>query len=465
MNTILLRPTDVLFFRDGRPMGGSASGHGAAWPLPNIISYALHAALHRAELADVHLHAPGRGSSVRDYSEENRQRSGRKFGSLVSAGPFPVDAQGNWYFPRPADAGRPHDEDPEKGHPADAKVTLFPLQMESPSSLPFPLKYAVASVEPPSKSTAPGWWNEAAWNAYLKGTSIPDQKFQRDNDFSDTEHTCGIELSPETNSVVKGQFYSAHYLRLRDNVRLGVFASALDKGRGQPIHKTDLIHQLLDQGQHQIVIGGQQRICTAELLDSPKSKLPLPLGAEIHGTRVKWILLSPAIWPEICAKESSPGEKINPHPGGWLPNWIAAQDQTFEGEQVAAGSVLLLDGPGRLKAKRIGRPPGKRIAARLVAATVSKPSIVTGYATASNSDPEREKGGFKSTHLAVPAGAVYYFEADTQEEARKLAAALNWHGNNSAGTDLQNRRSTLMGEKGFGIGVCGTWEFHPTSAH
>jgi hypothetical protein len=40
-----------------------------------------------------------------------------------------------------------------------------------------------------------------------------------------------------------------------------------------------------------------------------------------------------------------------------------------------------------------------------------------------------------------------------------LVAALNWHGD-SPGTEIRNRCSTLMGEKGFGLGVCGSWSFH-----
>ena len=80
---------------------------------------------------------------------------------------------------------------------------------------------------------------------------------------------------------------------------------------------------------------------------------------------------------------------------------------------------------------------------------------------------DARKAGAKSTHLAVPADAVYYFEAgpnpelDTtaEQEAQKLAAALNWHGD-TAGTTIKNRRSTLLGEKGFGLGVCGTWRFY-----
>ena len=104
--------------------------------------------------------------------------------------------------------------------------------------------------------------------------------------------------------------------------------------------------------------------------------------------------------------------------------------------------------------------------ARLVAAIVPKPLPVTGWALPNDTD--RPDGGAKSTHLAVPAGAVYYFEAEAnsalgttaEQEAAKLAAALNWHGSDPNPTTIKNRRSTLMGEKGFGLGVCGTWTFH-----
>jgi CRISPR-associated protein Cmr3 len=39
-----------------------------------------------------------------------------------------------------------------------------------------------------------------------------------------------------------------------------------------------------------------------------------------------------------------------------------------------------------------------------------------------------------------------------------LAAALNWHGEFN-GREIKNRRSTLLGEKGYGLGICGTWKF------
>ena len=454
MNTILLQPTDVLFFRDGRPMSGSLSGHGAAWPLPSVINHAFHAALHRAGLNGVHAHRRGRSG----HYEETRDRL---FGSLLTAGPFPVSPDGHWFFPTPADFG------------ATGKATLLPYATHSPSSLPAPLKYPVANSQPPSKETGTGpWLSASAWQSYLDQTNPPDSSdpphHLKDDALFDTESTIGIAIDPATGTTghgeTEGQIYSAHYLRLRDGWRLGVFATAWDKDLNQ-----DLIQTLLNGHGHHIIVGGQQRLCTAVLL-SQSTQLPLPRGkgAGFHQhngkSLVKWTLLTPAIFPEIKA---NPEKNITAHPGGWLPNWIAEKEQQFEGETVPAGSVLLLNGPGKEKAKRKKLQPGKPIPARLVAAIVPKPIPITGWALPNEAD--RPEGGAKSTHLAVPAGAVYYFEADTPEAADQLAAALNWHGppadpshpsDPSNFATIKNRRSTLLGEKGFGLGVCGTWLFH-----
>jgi hypothetical protein len=76
--------------------------------------------------------------------------------------------------------------------------------------------------------------------------------------------------------------------------------------------------------------------------------------------------------------------------------------------------------------------------------------------------PWQRQHGPRPTLLAVPAGAVYYFEADSPADAARLAAALNWHGS-TPGHVIVNRRSTLLGEKGYGLGVCGTWQFYDGS--
>ncbi len=456
-NTILLQPTDVLFFRDGRPMEGSLSGHGAAWPMPNVTDAALHAALHRSGL-DGHAHDQRRGADRN--GSDNRQ-----FGSLVTAGPFPVrvgsapapgatsgaSPEAHWYFPRPLDLMD------DKLKPALLPTSSFDSVL---SNLPDPLEYAVANRLPPSKDNkAKAWLSASAYQRYLDGdvSELGKHDAFDDSAFSDAEATVGIAIDVETGTTgqgdAAGKIYSARYLRLRDEWRLGVFAKTEEKN-GSASSRDDLIPKLISE-QHQLLVGGQQRLCTATLQNG--DSLPLPHGRRERFTQldrkhlVKWILLSPAIWPEI-PDQSKDGRPMTPHCGGWLPNWVRQED----------GRVMLRAGERRArnyagKHTRGFGDDSADILACLVAAIVPKPIPVTGWALANDTD--RAEGGAKSTHLAVPAGAVYYFEADSEDAARILATALNWHGSESNPTTIKNRRSTLMGEKGFGLGVCGTWSF------
>lgn len=471
MNTLLLDPTDVLFFRDGRPMSGSLSGHGAAWPLPTVTNAALHAALHRAELErqpGVKLHR--HDHHYRDRPEQSADT--RVFGGLTTAGPFPVWVENPlsekvdavWYFPRPLDAGGKD----------SAAVSFAPVEggrEAALSSLPAPLKYPVANQREASKEIPAPWWSGRAWKAYVEPTSPTNPAdFKIDRDFSVQEHTIGIGIDSATGAQDGERFYSAHYLRLHRSWRLGVLGEAQDKIDDNPAKRRDLLQALFPNSgaRTPVIVGGQQRLCTVTRLG--RDSLPLPTGkttgfathGDGEGKRwlVKWVLLSPAIFPEIADQDKN-GRPTNSHSGGWLPNWIAQARHVHEGATVEAGSVLLLNGPGRDKALRKRLTAGKRIEANLVAAIVGKAIPVTGYALANNID--RAHGGAKSLHLAVPAGSVYYFEARTEAAATDLAAALNWHGAGNV-TAIQNRRSTLFGEKGFGLGVCGTWAFHDPSA-
>jgi hypothetical protein len=445
MHTVLVHPTDVLFFRDGRPMGGASSGHGAAWPLPNVLNSAFHGALHRADLPGVHAHSHW-------TSPKNRSAESRKFGSLVTAGPFPVCINGaahTWFFPRPLDGGI-LEKKPE--------TVLFPVRADSQSShssLPQPLSYSAGSCLPPSKDPVFPWWSEGAWNVYLD-TAARDAMAGRvfvkhDSDFSDAEHSYGIGIDPDRDATKDGQFYSASYLRLREGWRLGTFAAAREEGFHDPLHGNDLVLAALERSSHTLILGGQQRTASCEV--GQGGRLPLPAGKRDGFLQkegkflVKWVLLTPGIWPVI-------GE----HRGGWLPSWISHID----------GCVLLKQGEQERGPKE-GREAWRRrvkalppIGARLVASVVGKGIPVTGFALA-HEVAGRPEGGAKSTHLATPAGSVYYFEADSEQAARELADALNWHGSDRSYTAIRRRRSNLMGEKGFGLGVCGTWQFHPVA--
>ncbi len=415
MKTYTFEPSDLLFIRDARPI--DIGGHGARWPDSPLIFDAIHAALHRAFPTPQpweHTHCEG-VSKRRDFAPENRTQ---RFGGLATAGIFPVD-NGKWLFPRPADWR----EDGTQGAP------LKPELLQGCSNLPSPLTHSLANPCKPSKAEAKPWWTKAAFDSYLAGKQPAESESKTQSDLYDGEWQTGIRIDPERQTQDGEGIYSAEYLRLREGVSAGFFAALPTKqNEGPPLECIDRLFA----SDSAILIGGQLRSCTVKASTAPATDI-LPTGATITGTRLKWILLTPAIFPAIGA-----------HPGGWLPSWIDAQ-----------GHVQLLDGPGKNKAKRSGVTEGKPIGARLVAACVPRAVALSGWSErieAAKDAGHIDNRGPRATMLAVPAGSVYYFEADSPEEAQKLASTLNWHASPNF-----HRRSTLLGEKGLGLGICTPW--------
>lgn len=420
-------------------MEGSSRGNGAAWPLPNVTTSAILHALRRASLAEVHNHTVKRSGKILADRRE------RQFGSLQCAGPFPIHSDGSWLFPRPADAQ-------ESGTSRPTHQPLTENITGANSNLSARLLSVVSNVHPSKQSPEP-WLTRDAFEAYLRheGLAQPGH-YLRDEALFGAEQQIGIGIDPDTEAQDGERFYSASYLRLRENIHLGLIATCMDRVEGESIASRDLISETFPNSDKltRILAGGQQRICTVSR-HSPQ-RLPLPLGAAIEGTRVRWTLLTAAIFPQIPANSE---KRINQHPGGWLPTWIDADMQVQLKNPLTA---LRQPKEGREQwRKRVASLPP--IEAKLVAASIPRPIPVTGWALHDTDEQTGNliaTGGARATHLAVPAGAVYYFEASTPEAAQALAQALNWHGDTN-GSEIQNRRSTLMGEKGFGLGVCSTW--------
>jgi len=452
MTQLLFHPDDILFCRDGRPMTGAAVGYGDNLPLPHAVAAALYAALHRARQTGAalgHVHAR-RDSRTRKPSSERKEY----FGGLTNAGPFPVLEQktescpAGWYFPRPADLLR-----------SSTRAALYPADLKeripNMASLPGPL-HTVVNTCPPSKEPVPPWLHRDSFELYLQGRES-QEGFAGSGAFFTTEHSMGIGINPNTLTVEPHQFFSKASLRFREEAMLGTFAR-FPHSHQEP--EGDLLNEVFP-AQGRIRLGGESRTCTVRMNAGANPLDFLPRGAPPDDVRVKWVLLTPAIFPHVRPNENGSGME---HPGGWLPNWVREEEDGYR--------VQLLDGPGKKKALRIGVTPGEPIRARMVAAVVDRPFPITGWSLGFG---EEDRNGARSTLLAVPAGSVYYFEAETPEEARKLADALNWHGSlptrnhgesqDSSNPDptgtvplIKNRRSTLMGEKGFGLGVCGPWK-------
>jgi hypothetical protein len=210
-----------------------------------------------------------------------------------------------------------------------------------------------------------------------------------------------------------------------------------------------------------LMVGGGQRMSRLRKLETRQSlgdhaektglERFLPLSAAPSGQQVKWVLLSPAVFPALKAGTDG---AIRNHPGGWLPNWICPE----------TGRVLLK--PGRAE-----RQPGEsRIDWRqrwrrlpdmdchLVAALIPKPLILGGWSgRLRGEDSAQIHAGLKALYLAVPAGAVFFFAGP---DAPVLSEVLSWHGSQRENLrSIIHRRSALFGEKGFGLGVCGPWDY------
>lgn len=385
-------PADTLFCRDQRPLqAGSSFGRGANWPLPTV----LHSAIRTALLA-----ARPEGLPKRD-PRPGVARYGREHGSLIDPafqwlnlqGPFPVDEKDVTYYPIPRDLV------PSENGQA-VRLTIIPNA--ALNNLPRPLTHLAFSPVKPSKEALPDWVSLDFYQSYLKQEN-PLKKPERVA-LWDTEHRIGVGINPETLTAAKGQLYAAEHLRVRDGVRLRFRISEDPHGR----ERADLDRMALQ-------LGGERRFGQVAKADN---ELQLP-SAPIEGTRVKWILLTPAIFFH-----------------GWRPGWVSDDGQVMlrrvDKSRRADRRRLRRDAGWRYEA---AKDPAAPISARLVAAVVGKPQVIGGWDTQA-----------KPTMLAAPSGSVYYFAAENPDEASILATAL------------QGRcRSDYFGEKGLGLGVCGAW--------
>lgn len=389
MQTFDFIPADTLFCRDQKPLAaGHSFGRGANWPLPTVLHSAIRTALLRAN-----------GGLPQRNAENGRPHKGvpqkvasTKYQWLNLRGPFPVD-DAAIYFPRPLDLVPGKDR------------KLLRLQISSNAgynNLPDPLKHLLTNPGEPSKEEMPAWVTLDFYNAYLAGNDLTlPAEFPK---LWESEHRIGVAIDPSTHTAAEAKLYAAEHLRLRDGVRLR-FAISEDPHQKESADLNDKILQL----------GGEQRFGKVE---KPTRDLELP-KMEVTGVLVKWVLLTPAIFIR-----------------GWLPGWIDEKDGRVK-LRIITGNRADRRRPGYDDPNyKPDESKDQPIAAKLVAACVGKPQVVGGWDEAP-----------KPTHLAVPSGSVYYFQAETPEDAQRLVQSL------------QHRcKSDFFGEKGLGLGVCGTWK-------
>lgn len=153
-------------------------------------------------------------------------------------------------------------------------------------------------------------------------------------------------------------------------------------------------------------MGGERRL--AHWAESEKHggwKCPDKVITALGNTRrIRMVLATPAIFS-----------------GGYLPGWL--DENTLK-----------------------GHPPGApdNITLRLVSACISRWKPLSGWSL------EKGKTGPKPVQRVVPAGSVYFFEADTKGNLPEMADAL-WL--KQVSDDPQNRCD------GFGLALWGIWDY------
>ncbi len=396
-----IEPRDLLFMRDGRPMEASDAGLGANWPRPDQVYSAFINAFH-AQWSDFQ---PWEGHRHNQNDKDGNKDSSYRFGSLKTAGPFPAKGK-EIYLPCPLDLS------------ADDEGNLYQMKLvEAKNSDMFkPLTHAFSSVKL-GKTELPHWISSADYQKYLRGESFKPAKCE----LYTSERNIGIGIDVASRTTEEGKIYQAEYLRFGKDSSMAVSASCEQNG-------SDGFSKILNKCRFDMIMGGQQGVCL--VTKSPSLSLPHSCcDSNIpYSFFLRWTLISPAVYP-----------KINEHSGGWLPSWVDAQ----------TGQVLLPKGDTERKEKERREEWRKRISniekfsAKLIAARVGKPLVFSGWDLQS---------GAKPTYLAVPAGSSYIFECANSEEVKALSDALSW--NRKGGNEVKNRRSTLFGEKGFGLGIC-----------
>lgn len=414
--TVLIEPTDLLFFRDSLPMAaGQGRGHGCRLPFPTTLHEAFRSSLLRARGEQTAAkkqpgrprNAPRRGDWRVGNETTDVFFASEAFRSLRTAGPYPWHQNHGILFPIPHDAKLSQDREQllgldlwwwepsppeEKGPPASFQPHCLPL----------------ATTPGDKRGQLRGWWTMGQYQAYLRGNRDNKCDFFKPiqtDDLWQPEHRIGVQIDSSRSAATPGQLYGATYLRAKSDTRF-VAQLIWGDGLGQNTESTEI------QNLSWLLLGGEFRLARLwhreetknnEILTDLFSEFQNPPEPERDGPcLLKWSLVSPAIFAH-----------------GHLPGWCCDTRKDRPGGPLPLGQVCL-DLPG---------------SAHLVSWCLGKPRSVSGWDIVDDRP--------KPTLLAVPEGGVYYFVCENRDTAKMLARKLHW-----------KPRSDFYGEKGCGYGLC-----------
>jgi CRISPR-associated protein Cmr3 len=276
---LMIRPHDVLLFRDGKPFsaGTDIRARSLFPPTPFTIQGAIRARVLFSS-----------GVSPADYAQGTTQAAQQprnligspqgSYGQLRLRGPFLAKQEnGQWvrYFPLPADVVC-----------LKGIYTLLQPLKDPPWRSNLPDHFQTPWIRTTEHlKEARGWISEEVLRAYLEGKA--PQEVHEESEFVEREHRFGIAMERERRTVRESYLYLAEFLRLKEGV-----AFWIDVGGITPA----------DLGGERgfLQLGGEARAAYYEVWESGLGSLlspPNPLP-----DRFKVVLLTPAWFS-----------------GGWVP--------------------------------------------------------------------------------------------------------------------------------------------------
>lgn len=268
---LIIRPHDVLLFRDGKPFSAGTDTRARSLfpPTPFTVQGAIRARVLFSSGVSPAAYSTSPSDPAVQALRQKIGFSSQSYGQLQLSGPFLArQEKGGWvrYFPAPADIvqsnGRYHILRPLKSLNAESN--------RPEKDLAWTWIRTTERVE-----NVRGWIDEAQLLNYIDGQ--PPARLVQEEEFVLHEPRFGIALQAGTRTAREGFLYMADFLRLKEDVAFWVEVDGI-----QP---SDLGG---DRGFLQL--GGEARTAWYEQSESrslPSSPTPLP-------ERFKVVLLTPA---------------------------------------------------------------------------------------------------------------------------------------------------------------------------
>lgn len=414
---IVMKPLDVLFFRDALPFGAGEAHRGRTLfpPLPTTVQGAIRTAALSAALANLGLtfqeYNTGKADDPSKQESLNRLREklgdGQDYGHLQLRGPFLLAGMEpgippTLWFPCPLDVLMErkthvlHLLQPSR----DAFLNAQWNAPAAPLGANFPTPLMTIGEQPEEPKFR--YLDVNRLIEYLTGdirSPVSEEAEKAALDF--IEHRFGIQLDRERRTVTPGMFYTVEMVRLKpgDAFLLEVACPHFPPrgflrlgGEGRAVHYETVDRlEAFSPAFHSLLEGETRR----QLLNKVRAE-----------RRFKLYLLTPALFRN-----------------GWLPDFVD---------------------PNSLELSPETCPALRNITCRLVSAAVGKPIHIGGWNMATNAPRPMFK--------AVPPGSVYFFEITEGNAVEALFDAFHFQ-------PLVSRLpgGEELAKLGFGLSFVGGW--------